>query len=78
MVIVVPSAPSVGVPDRAWPLFPAASVIVMADDVKVEKSTVSLNVNTKVGESPSRFSVEVEIVGAVESSFSVSIGSLSN
>jgi len=68
MVIVVPSAPSVGVPDSATPLFPAASVMVIADDVNVEKSTVSPNVNTKVGESPSRLSVDDAISGAVVSS----------
>jgi len=48
MVIVVPSAPSVGVPDSATPPAPAESVMVIAEEVKVEKSTVSPNVSTKV------------------------------
>ena len=73
MVIVVPSTPSVGVPDSATPFASAASVMVMADEVKVEKSTVSSNVSTKVGEAICKLSVDVTISGAVLSSFSVSI-----
>ena len=50
----------------------------MASEVKVETSTVSSNVNTKVAGVVARLSVEVTMSGAVVSSFAVSSGSLSD
>ena len=75
MVIVVPSIPSVGVPDSATPFPSAASVMVIAVESKVEKSTVSSYVRTKVRESPSILSVDVAITRPSVSSFVVSSGS---
>ena len=73
----MPSAPSVGALDNATPPAPAESVIVKAEEVNVEKSTVSPNVSTKVAGVVLRSSAAKVISGAVSSSFTVSIATAS-